>query len=637
MAGGQYGGMSGICAVWRKDQPGRAGQVLAAATGGLALDRRERVALETDGDSGVGVSARFATQQIYRNSRVLIACDADLLNENELRGLVGDAAQAPDNAKIAALLCGLYDRFGCSFVEKLRGAFSVVVWDSQRRKLIAAIDGFGMHRLVYSFDGKSLQVASRTHALVASGEVDLAINPHAIPNLLNFSMNLAPETVFSNVHRLPPGFLLVATDGAPVVKPYWDMRYGASDDVDEGQLSKELESLFEGCVAAHCSQQPFDTVGAFLSGGTDSSTVVGMMSRMGRGPAKAFSIGFHEQPFNELGYAQIAAQQFQAEHHTLLVGPEDCFRALPEMIRYFDEPFGNSSAIPTYFCARLAAERGVTVLLAGDGGDELFGGNERYATDNIYALYHSAPRFLRKGIIEPALGRLPMKNGLVGRARRYVGRANMPGMDRMLCHQFLCTHDAAEVFEKDFLKTLGGYSILDVPRRYYDSAPARESLDRILYADVKITLGDSDLPKVNCMAEMAGVQVRYPFLDRSIAEFSGRLPAKLKVNGFEKRYLFKKAFRNLLPTEILKKKKHGFGIPVANWLKTDPKLRELCRDTLLSRESLERGYFRRDFVEGLFRQHAADDTSYYGDTLWTFLVLELWRRQLVAAPVGARA
>jgi len=494
-----------------------------------------------------------------------------------------------------------------------------------------------MHRLVYSYDGKTLLIASRTHAMAASGAVDLEINPHTIPNLLNFSMNLAPETIFRKVHRLPPGCLLLASNGQPQVKPYWDMHYGPAGDVNEERLSNQLETMFENCVAAHCNRVPSDGVGAFLSGGTDSSTVVGMMSRMNQEPAKAFSIGFQEQPFNELGYAQIAAKRFHAEHHTYLVGPEDCLQAIPDMVRYFDEPFGNSSAIPTYFCARLAAQTGVNVLLAGDGGDELFGGNERYATDRIYQLYHSLPRVLSKGIIEPILARIPSEQGLVGRVRRYIGRANMSGIDRILCHQFLSTHDPAEIFEKDFLAALGGYSILDIPRRYYEGAPARESLDRILYTDVKITLGDSDLPKVTCMAEMAGVQVRFPFLDRSVAEFSARLPVGLKVKGFQKRYLFKKAFRNLLPVEIIKKKKHGFGIPVASWLKSDPKLRELCRDTLFSRECLERGYFRRDFIDRLFREHEADSTSYYGDTLWTFLVLELWRRQLIHAPAGTCA
>jgi asparagine synthase (glutamine-hydrolysing) len=178
---------------------------------------------------------------------------------------------------------------------------------------------------------------------------------------------------------------------------------------------------------------------------------------------------------------------------------------------------------------------------------------------------------------------------------------------------------------------------LDIPTKHYEQAPARDHLDRLLYVDMKITLADNDLPKVTCMSELAGVESRFPFLDRAVAEFSGRVPARLKVKGLQKRYLFKKAFRNLLPAEIIEKKKHGFGIPVATWIKTDPHIRELTRDTLLSSRAFERGYFRRDFIENLFRKNESEESSYYGDTLWSFLALELWHRQVVDEPARVTA
>jgi asparagine synthase (glutamine-hydrolysing) len=399
-------------------------------------------------------------------------------------------------------------------------------------------------------------------------------------------------------------------------------------------LCRQLESVLEQSVIAHCKSDSFADTGAFLSGGTDSSTVVGLMTRMGKGPVKAFSIGFQEQPFNELEYARIAAKRFKADLHEYIVGPIDCCEALPHMVRAFDEPFGNSSAIATYFCARLAQQNGVKVLLAGDGGDELFAGNEWYKTDKIFKLYETIPAGLRTVLIEPILNRLPFQGGLVTKARSYVRRANMPDMRRVLSYQFLATHSPADVFTPDFLEALGQYSVLETPSQYYAQAPARDHLDRLLYTDMKITIGDSDLPKVTCMTEMAGIQARFPFLDRSVAEFSGHIPAHLKMKGFQKRYLFKRAFRDLLPQEILQKKKHGFGIPVATWLKSERRLQELSRDTLLSARAFERGYFRRDFIETLFRVHDADDSSYYGDTLWTFLILELWHRQFVDAPTA---
>ena len=629
--------MSGICAVWLKENPARVAEMLAAVAGGLSLAPKEGVEQLRDGSAGVAVSARFGTQQIYQNARLMLVCDAQLYNLEDLRRTCASREEVAENQKTAALLAALYERIGCDFVEKLQGSFSVIVWDRRERKLLAAIDGFGMNRLAYYADGKVLLVATRIDALMRSGLIDSKINPRAIANVLNFSANLGPQTVFADVPRLLPGNLLIGSDGQTQVRKYWDMRYGAGEDTDESRLSKELESVVEQSVAAHCQDGEFGRLGAFLSGGTDSSTVVGMMSRLRKGSVKAFSIGFQEQPFNELEYAKIAARKFQAEHHTYLVGPGDCFDALPLMVRSFDEPFGNSSAIPTYFCGRLAAEHGVDALLAGDGGDELFGGNERYLDDRIFSVYHSVPQVLRKRLIEPIVAAMPIRGGLVRRARGYIRRANMPGMERIMSFQFLVTHAAAEIFEGSFVEALGGYSVLEVPSRYYAEAPARDHLDRVLYADVKITLGDSDLPKVTCMSELAGIQTRFPFLHRPVAEFSGRIPARLKVKGLQKRYLFKKAFGELLPPEIIAKKKHGFGIPVAPWLKSDPRLREWSRDILLSKRSFERGYFRRDFIDDLFRKHEADDSTYYGDTLWSFFVLELWHRQFVDEPARVPA
>ncbi len=626
--------MSGICAVWRKENPARMADTLSAVCGGLSQVPSERAGQKMAQAAGVAVSAVFGTQQVYGDGRLLVACDADLYNEAELATLTGSAEPAPEGSQTAALIASLYQRFGSGFIEKLHGNFSLIVWDQQERKLIAAVDGFGVNRLVYFQNGRMLLIASRIDALLRSGEVAPEVNPRAIANFMNFGVNLAPETIFTKVQRLAPGTVLIASESGTRIAPYWNMKYGQGGEENEDRLSKGLESVVEQTVAAQCKSDEFSKIGAFLSGGTDSSTVVGMMSRLGRGPVKAFSIGFDEERFNELEYAEITARKFQADHHMYRVSAADCFEALPHMVRFFDEPFANSSAIPTYFCARLAAQNGVGTLLAGDGGDELFGGNERYLTDKIFQSYQMIPPALRRYLIEPVLNRLPVESGPLGKARRYVRRSNLPAIDRFFSYNFLCTHPLAEVFEGDFLQDLGNYAVLEVPTRYYREAPARDHLDKLLYVDVKITLGDSDLPKVTQMAELAGIQTRYPFLDRSVAEFSGCVPPGLKVKGREKRYLFKRAFRNLLPPEVMTKKKHGFGIPVAYWLKTDRRLREFSRDILFSSRSLGRGYFRRDFLDNLVRMHEADDTTYYGDNVWSFLVLELWHRQFVDQPVG---
>jgi len=629
--------MSGICGAWDRANPARIPESLARFTKGLSLSELENVRQRNEGPAGIGASARFATQQVYESSRILIACDADLQNEDELRASVQDAELVPADAKVAALLAGLYERFGYDFVSRLRGAFSLILWDHKRRTFMAAVDGFGIKRLAYYYDEALLLVGSRVDALARCCEIDTRINPRAIANLLQFSADLAPHTVFSKIHRLGPGERLVAVEGRLEVKNYWDMRYEPATDRHEKDLCRELESAVERAVAVECRGESDSELGAYLSGGTDSSTVVGMMSRVQRGPVKAFSIGFREQHFNELGYAEIAAKKFGAKHFEYLVDAADCLAALPDMIRCFDEPFGNSSAIPTYFCASLAAQNGIKVLLAGDGGDELFGGNERYSADKVFDVYGTVPRFLRKGFIEPLADWFPMRGGIAGKGRNYVKRANIPRLQRFFSYHFLSAHSPREVFSGEFLESLGGYSVLDVPARHYNEAPARDHLNKLLYLDLKITLADNDLPKVNCMSELAGIQTRFPFLDRSVTELSGRIPAELKVKGFKKRYLFKRAFRDLLPIEVLEKKKHGFGIPVATWLKSDARMRELTRDALLSSRSLERGYFQREFIEGLFRKHESEDSSYYGDTLWTLLALELWHCRLADLAVGRAA
>jgi asparagine synthase (glutamine-hydrolysing) len=628
--------MSGICAVWRKDGRETAARLTALVNAGLAVFGPERSREETESGAGVGVSARFAEQQVYKNERVLLVCDAELWNQKDLEASIGSRANLPEGQRTAALLATLYERLGAGFPEKLRGGFSFALWDRRDRTLFAGIDGFGIKRLAYYEDEKCFLVASRVDALGRSGEISVDINPRAIVNVLNFSSNLAPETIFTKVHRLIPGTVLrVSSQGARVEK-YWDMRYGVERDLDESRLSRELESVVQESVEAHSQGDRLAGLGAFLSGGTDSSTVVGMMTRIHREPVKTFSIGFQDQSFNELGYAELAARKFGSQHYAYMVGPDDCFEALPAIVRSFDEPFGNSSAVPTYFCSRLAAQNGVHALLAGDGGDELFGGNERYAKDKIFEVYYNVPGVVRKGLIEPILGCLPNR-GLLRKANGYVRRAHIMGVARMLSFQFLQTHPHAEIFEADFLRALRGYTPLDIPESHYAMAPARDHLDRLLYVDLKITLADNDLPKVTSVSELAGIRPRFPFLDRAVAEFSGSIPVSLKVRGFQKRYLFKRAFRNLLPIEIIQKKKHGFGIPVAKWLRSDKRMRELAHDTLLSSRALGRGYFRRQFIEDLFRRHEGDASTFYGDTLWTFLTIELWHRQMVDEPMKVTA
>ena len=410
--------MSGICAAVRKVGLEPIDSIVASVTTGLGISGKERITRSTNHVAGAGVSAVFPTQQIYQSSRLIVVCDATLFDgsHHEAREETIDAV-SDDNAT-AALIGRLYERFGCGFVRKLSGTFSLIIWDLMKRQMIAAVDGFGVNRLVYFHNRDIFLISSRIDSLLRSSYLNREVNPRAIANVLNFSANLGPETIFTGVHRLLPGTMLIASEARTVIAPFWDMHYAADHRTSANSLAEELHSLVRKSVSAHLPCEKTATAGAFLSGGTDSSTIVGMMSQVSDSPVKTFSIGFQEHAFNELAFADIAARTFKAEHHTLLVRPQDCLDALPRMVKYFDEPFGNSSSIPTYFCARLAAENGVTTLLAGDGGDELFAGNEWYLTDKIFEAYQAVPSLLRHDVIEPVLTGLPAQNALVSRAQQ---------------------------------------------------------------------------------------------------------------------------------------------------------------------------------------------------------------------------
>ncbi len=629
--------MSGICAVWRKNGLEHATSSLARVCDGLSIHPAERAAVAIDGTAGVGVSVRFPGQQLYSGADLLVACDADLSNEAELSGLVNEVPTGDMTSPLGALLGRLYQRFGAAFLERLRGQFSVAIWDRRQRRLFAATDEFAVHPLVYYNDSRVFLIASRIDALLASGEVPKEVNAKAIANYLNYTVTLAPETIFTNVVRLSPATSLVATNSELKISQYWDMRYESDRQATEQVLADKLESLVEDAVVARCRTEEVGRAGAFLSGGTDSSTVVGMMARMNRGRVKTFSIGFSEERFNELDYATITAKKFNADYYQYLVNAADCLDVLPRIVRAFDEPCGNSSAIPTYFCAQLAAQNGSDILLAGDGGDELFGGNERYRTEKIFEIYQKVPKALRKRVIEPLLALAALENGGFAKARRYIRRSNFPQPYRFFSYNPLLENPVEDIFERSFLDVLGSYSVLETPSRYYWEGPANDHLNRLLYVDARMTLSDNDLPKVTKTSELAGVRPRFPFLDRSVVEFSGVIPPALKVKGFEKRYLFKRAFRKLLPVEVIRKKKHGFGIPVAFWMKTDRPMREMTLDTLRSSRARQRGYLRQSYIDDLFRKHEADETPFYGDQIWTLLMLELWFRQFVDERVEATA
>ncbi|HET7208495.1 MAG TPA: asparagine synthase-related protein [Terriglobales bacterium] len=567
--------------------------------------------------------ASVAPGSFCSSETLLVACDAELYND-ELRESCGSAFSTTTE-----LIGSLYQRYGISFLERLRGAFSVALWDERARQLVLAVDRFGIKRLCYAFCDTEVVFATDPRAIFASGRRAKQVSLGAIVDYFVYNVVPIPQTAFEGVMRVAPGECVVWTPDGVHRQRYWEMRYPEDASGSTGKLARELAQHMEEAVRTTTAGLNPARTGCFLSGGTDSSSILALLTRIHHVPPHAFSIGFAEERFNELEYARIAAKHNQAKHVECLLGPDVVLSTIDKIVAAYDEPFGNSSAIPTYHCAREARERGMEVLLAGDGGDELFGGNERYRTEQIFDLYQAIPRAVRSHLIEPALFKAPPALKLLGKMQRYIRISNTGNPERYCQWRLLRVFPPEQVLGSDMPFRNGHSDVLATVRRHYNSAPAHSELNRLLYVDVKMTLGDDDLPKVVRTAELAGIQVRFPYLDHKLAEFSGRLPAGLKVRHLEKRYLFKQATRDLLPAAILHKRKHGFGLPIGFWLKVEPRLHAWAQDVLLDPRTYQRGYFRREFIETLFVRMQQDDTPYFGDLLWVFLMLELWHRQHV--------
>jgi asparagine synthase (glutamine-hydrolysing) len=572
----------------------------------------------------LGATSSAGTTSFWCSPELMVVCDASLVDA--VSSLPSTVATSDISA--AEIIGRLYLHYGIAALSKLRGSFALAIWNKHLETMLLAVDRFAVKPLTYYADASQLIFASQARSIFATGRVKKQVNAPAIAAFLNFSMVPAPECAFESLSKLPPGHLLVWNDGKTELQRYWDLEYSETQNASGGELAEELLASMSESVRLYSEDVAKPQLGCFLSGGTDSSSVLGLLERHKGKSVNAFSIGFSEERFNELEYARLAAGTFHANHSIAVLTPEETFADIAKIAAAYDEPFGNASVLPTYACLKLARKQGVEVMLAGDGGDELFGGNERYRTERVFGLYHDIPQPLRRFLIEPIAFALPAV-GPVGKVQRYIGHTRTPNPERYFQWHLLQRFPHASILGPGIELMNGHSDTLAVPRGHYHQAPAHTELNRLLYIDIKMTLGDNDLPKVVRASELAGVEVRFPLLDHPLAEFSGRLPARFKVHGLEKRYLFKKATAGLLPQAILRKKKHGFGLPIGMWLKQHPLWRGLAQDVLLDSRTYQRGYFQRSFVDGLFRMMDSDQSTYYGDLLWLFLMAELWHRNHV--------
>jgi asparagine synthase (glutamine-hydrolysing) len=479
------------------------------------------------------------------------------------------------------------------------------------------VDRFAIHSLCYRVVDGQLRFAPRADDLAdASTEID----PQAIFDYLYFHVIPSPRTIYKGIYRLPPGHTASMHNGQVKVVPYWVPTFEEERNPSFDTLKAEFRQLLRDSVEA---QLDGTKPACFLSGGTDSSTVAGMLALVsGKTPA-SYSIGFDAQGYDEMEYARLAARHFKTEHHEYYVTPDDLVRSIADVAASYDQPFGNSSALPSYYCAKMAKDDGVSKILAGDGGDELFGGNTRYAKQRVFGWYDSIPAGMRKGLLEPisSLGFMD-QIPLVRKAASYVNQAKVPMPDRMMTYNLLFRLGVQEILTPQLLAQIDQRDPDRQQRGVWAEARTDSLVNRMLAFDWRYTLADCDLPKVIGTTALAGLEVGFPMLDDRLVEFSLKLPTSYKLKGLKLRWFFKEALRGFLPDEILVKKKQGFGLPFGVWANSHPALNKLATDSLHS--LAQRGVVRSDFVQTLLKQRLPEHPGYYGEMVWILLMLEQW-------------
>jgi asparagine synthase (glutamine-hydrolysing) len=525
----------------------------------------------------------------------------------------------------AAAWQAAFERFGVDAPLQVRGDFAVAVSDGAGRTLLA-VDRFSIRTLCYRVDGSTLRHAERADNLAGdSTELDA----QALFDYLYFHVIPAPRTAFRNVQRLPAGHCALFDGGKLVVTRWWKPEF----DERRAQPLDALGDEFRGLLRAAVEERANGSVGCFLSGGTDSSTVVGMLGQVSGSAPRAFSIGFDAEGYDEMTYARIAARHFNADHHEYYVTPDDVAGSVPRIAAACDQPFGNSSVVPAYWCAQVAKDAGIDVMLAGDGGDELFGGNTRYAKQRIFDIYGRLPSIVRNRLLEPVLlGHSAFKGvPLLGKAQSYVEQARIEMPDRLHAYNLLLRLGVKDVLTDEFLSAVDQEAPLREQRATYGASTAATLVNRMLAYDWKYTLADNDLPKVVTAVSLAGVTARFPFLDDRLVDFSLRLAPSLKVRGLTLRWFFKKALRGFLPDAVIAKRKHGFGLPFGVWMTGHAGLRAMAQGSL---EMLrDGGIVRRDFLDRLAKELLPQAPGYYGEMVWILMMLGQWQ----AAQRGTRS
>jgi asparagine synthase (glutamine-hydrolysing) len=506
------------------------------------------------------------------------------------------------------------------------GRFALAIWDARRGQLLLARDRLGQKPLVYRRESGRLLFASQLKSLLEVPGVPREVDPQAIDQYLTYQYVPHPRTVFRGIAKLPPGHYAIWRGEQLEVRPYWQLDFAAEEDRPVEDYAAELRARLTASVELRLQSDV--PLGAFLSGGIDSTIVVGLMQQLAAEPVRTFSIGFPVPEYDETRYARIAAEAFGTVHEEFRVEP-DAVGILSKLVWHYDEPFGDSSAVPTWYVSELT-RRHVTVALSGDGGDELFAGYPRYRAVWLAGLFERMPGVLRRMLAGRYWQRLPAsprQKSVRRRWKRFVEVLHQPPARRYL--EWIAIFNEArrgELYSEEFVSRLPEVDPLEFLAAAMARGNRRDPITATSLADLVTYLPCDLMTKVDVASMAHGLECRQPFLDHRVVELAARMPLRLKFRRGRGKRILLETFADLLPRPIQRRAKMGFGVPLDHWFRNE--LKDFARDILLDPHTLERGYFRQAAVGHLLDEHQAGRFD-HSVRLWTLLVLELWQRQWV--------
>jgi len=625
--------MCGIVGIVRNDGKSIDEELLTRMNNAIRHRGPDDDGFYVNGSVGLGmrrlaiIDLKGGAQPIHNQDRSSwIVFNGEIYNYLELREKLEKLGHTFYTNSDTEAIVHAYDQFGADCPNHLRGMFAFAIWNERTQELFLARDRVGKKPLLYAHINGQLIFGSEFSALLLHPDVSRDIQPEALDYYLSFMCIPAPLTAYRAIRKLEPGHWLRWRHGEIELQRYWQPDFTKKVELSEEEAGERTVEILRDAVRVRLmSEVP---LGAFLSGGIDSSAVVALMSQESSERVKTFSIGFDEQDFSELHHARRIAEHVGAEHHEFIVRP-DALEVLPTLVEHYGEPYADSSAVPTYYVAK-ETRKHVTVALNGDGGDESFAGYERYIAMGLTEKYRRVPSFLRESVIKETVNLIPsspLKRSRVKSAKRLLDAVALPRVDRYARWVSVFNEQTKQPLYSDhFREQTQAADATGILAEWFKRANGIGVVDAMLLTDQMTYLPNDLLVKVDIATMAVSLEARSPFLDHHVIEFAASLPQNLKLRRLTSKYLLKKVLRKLLPSENLKRRKMGFGVPVGHWFRG--KMQPFLREVLLSEKALRRGLFQPDAVRQLIELHVRGERD-YSQQLWTLLMLELWFNRFI--------